>query len=54
MSDPTIPRPTYEATTKDLVEELRGRTGVEVTTLAPSATATIRVEGPAIVLSVID
>lgn len=40
--------------TKELVDELESRTGVEVSTLAPNVNASVGVSGPAIVLVVID
>lgn len=40
--------------TKDLVEELRRREGVEASTLAPNVEATVKASGPAIVLVIID
>lgn len=40
--------------TFELVEALEGRAGVQVTRIAPTATATIEVAGPATVLEVID
>lgn len=43
-----------DLTTKELVEELVGRAGVEKTTVGPYEEKTIEVNGPAIVLTVID
>lgn len=40
--------------TKDLVEELRRRDGVEASTLALNVEASVTVSGPAIVLVIID
>ena len=40
--------------TFELVEALEGRAGVQVTRIAPTATATIEVAGPATVLEIID
>lgn len=40
--------------TKDLVDELKNREGVEVSSIAPYMNANYTVEGPAIVLTVID
>lgn len=40
--------------TCDLVAELRKREGVEESILSPTAEATIKVEGPAVVLVIID
>lgn len=40
--------------TKDLIDELVKREGVEATTLAPNAKSFISAEGPAIVLNIID
>lgn len=42
------------ASTKDLVEELRRREGVEATIAEPYEDAEIKVNGPAIVLVVTD
>ena len=41
-------------TTKELVEELSKRVGVAETVVAPHEEETMRVQGPAIVLVVID
>lgn len=41
-------------TTKELVEELQRREGVEVIIAEPHKTETISLEGPAIILKVID
>lgn len=41
-------------TTKELVEELKGRGGVEATIAEPYQEKEIKVNGPAIVLMVID
>lgn len=43
-----------DISTRELVDELRRRTGVEVSTLAPNVDASVEVSGPAIVLVVID
>lgn len=43
-----------EFETKDLVEELSKRAGVESTTVEPFQSVNIEVSGPAIVLQVID
>lgn len=43
-----------DAETFEVVEELGGRTGVQVSKIAPTATATFEVSGPATVLEVID
>lgn len=40
--------------TRELVEELKNREGVETNTIGPSASVTVKAEGPAIVLVVID
>lgn len=40
--------------TCQIVDELGGRTGVQVSRIAPTATATFEVTGPATVLEVID
>lgn len=49
-ADATVPG----AETFELVEALEGRAGVQVTRIAPTATATIEVAGPATVLEIID
>lgn len=41
-------------TTRELVHELEKREGVEVHKIGPSASASVRADGPAIVLVVID
>lgn len=41
-------------TTKELVEELEGREGVRKTTVAPYEEKTIEINGPTVVLTVID
>lgn len=43
-----------EASTKELVEELIKREGVENTIVEPHKDQTIKVNGPAIVISVVD
>ena len=43
-----------EVTTRDLVEELREREGVEVRLVGPSETLAVETDGPAIVLIVTD
>lgn len=43
-----------DAETFELVEALGGRTGVQVSRIAPTATAMFEVAGPATVLEVID
>lgn len=43
-----------DAETFEVVEELGGRAGVQVSRIAPTATATFEVPGPATVLEVID
>lgn len=43
-----------EYSTRDLVEELKIRNGVDVTTVAPYQDVDVKVNGPAIVLTVID
>lgn len=40
--------------TKELVDELRKRDGVEAHVIGPSAELTVKVDGPAITLVVID
>lgn len=40
--------------TYELVEELKKREGVETNTIGPSASMTVKTDGPAIVLVVID
>lgn len=40
--------------TCDLVEELQKRCGVETNTIGPSAEITVKANGPAIVLVVVD
>ena len=42
------------ASTKELVDELRTRDGVEAHAVGPNASMTVKAEGPAIILSVID
>ena len=42
------------ASTKELVDELRTRDGVETHVVGPNASMTVEAEGPAIILSVID
>lgn len=44
----------HNVSTKDLVEELQKRDGVETTTAEPYQDKTISVNGPAVVLVVID
>lgn len=44
----------HNVSTKDLVEELQKRDGVETTIAAPYQDKTVSVNGPAIVLVVID
>lgn len=43
-----------EVSTKELVEELKQREGVEAHIIGPSALITVQADGPAIVLVVID
>lgn len=43
-----------EVSTKDLVEELKTREGVEATIAEPYKDSEVRVSGPAIILVVID
>lgn len=44
----------HELSTKDLVEELRNRKGVKSTIVEPYVTHKIQIEGPAIVMEIID
>lgn len=43
-----------EVSTKELVEELKQREGVEAHIIGPSALISVQADGPAIVLVVID
>lgn len=43
-----------EVSTKELVEELKQREGVETHVIGPSALITVQADGPATVLVVID
>lgn len=43
-----------EYTTKELVEELKNREGVSLAVVGPYESRTVDVEGPAVVLIVID
>lgn len=58
-----IPSPVYNSSTApgithiptcELVNELKGREGVETHTVGPTASITVQADGPAVVLSVID
>jgi len=43
-----------DVTTKDLVNELRKREGVDTSIVAPYAELTVKAEGPAVVMVIID